>query len=347
MRRVIWMLTATLLVSCGPNEHDDAHGDDDDATGDCEVEVLGTVPANDAMDAYHRAAVEFVLSAADATATAVLADGEGNPVQGTSEIDGIGTVLRFFPDEPLAPSSPYAATATTCDGLRTHEIIFTTSELGGPMDCNPTAGVYALDLDNARFLQPVGIGEVLQEMLSREVLMMFSSDTPPMLSPMWGMTVEDSKDQDFCTPTLDFPDVDFAEPPYFEMGPADAVLGAGAGSVPVAGLEFTGTFSPECSYIGGGAIAGEVDLRELKEALPGLFDAQTVDDLAGLLVGFGISTVPCPDAEAYCIDVLADQIQATLAGTPLECVPAENCHPNCPDSDSNPECDVDDYPTCE
>jgi hypothetical protein len=345
MGRYSLVIAMLGLAACSDKAEDS--GTFIDPGNPCTVEVSSTVPSADAADAYYRAEVEFHLSEADSTANLSLLDATGAAVDGSSWTSEDGTVVYFTPTDALAPVSSYTATLDMCqdkDDPKSPSIGFMTSSLGETVDCELTGRTYMVDLANARFVKPEGVAELLLGQLEDDILMGVTSESDTEVVILGALGSADG--QDFCTPTIDFPVADYTGAPYFSVGPQDTAISAAGYDIEISSLMISGTFASDCSSFGGAVLAGELDARVLGVLLGELVGTEDPDEICTLLTGFGVTCGDCSsDGEAYCIEILADQMIAEEMDSTLECIAEEDCHESC--ETVGKECDVENYPECE
>ena len=328
LRNLLFVVPTALLAACGGKTTETG----DTGPQGCGVTIYESVPATDATNHYYRASVEFHLTGADESAVASLTDASGAAVAGASTLSEDATVVYFEPEAALSPSSAYTAGLTYCAGDA--NVAFSTSSLGEDVDAGVdlVGHTYALDLGEARFVRPEGVGVLLQQYVTQELLAGVTSvsDTIAMLG---AIAVEESDPiaQDYCTETFDFPDADFAEAPFFELGPSTTALTIAGFSVNIGDMLVSGTFAADGSYFGGGVLSGEIDGREVSEAFDEIEDAEA---LCALAASVGASCEACTaDGEIACLQIEVDQITATaVEGLTLEAVADSECHELC---DSN------------
>lgn len=309
MIRLTLFLPLLALTACPATT--DKVGDTGDTgpdDGGCDVTIDLTVPSQGAVDADYRSAIEFHLSDADPTATVTSA------IAGTTEVSEDGETIYYIPSAPLSPSTPYTVTLEYCGGSA--ELSFTTSSLGTTI-ADPTtleSRVYALDLANARIVEPAGIGAVLSGYLTQDILIGVTTVTDTEILMMGAIGVEGASppEQDYCTSTIDFPTADFSEQPFFGIGPEDTTLSVAGYDIEIGELEITGTFASDGTYFGGGTLSGTIDTRPLAPLLDESGEPGAICELA---VSFGAVCEACPaDGEPYCLTLVADQIIAEETG---------------------------------
>jgi hypothetical protein len=292
--------TLALAVSCGEEKEDTQIEDPG-----CGVGIDETVPAADATDAYYRADIEFHLDDADDSGATIALTQGGTDVPGTTWLSEDNEVVYFTPDMPLAPSTAYTATLTYCTGDAS--INFTTSDLGTTLAADLLTNTYVIDLASARFVEPPGVGELIGEFVTMNVLVGVTAITTSSITMMGALSVEGGTDQDWCTPTFDFPAADFMAAPYFSVIADEITLSVAGYDIPLKDLEVSGTFASDGSYFGGAVLGGTVDARDIVEMID---EVDTWEDACGLTASFGAPCVPCDDGVEACLTLLADQIVA-------------------------------------
>lgn len=341
MERISWALTAALaLGACSDKGGDDTGTNSTNNQPSCDITVSdSTVPSDGQTDFYYRAAIEFHLSDADSTAEVSLTDSSGAAVDGTQSTSDDGKIVYFAPSSPLTPDSDYTASISLCNGASNPSLSFHTSSLGEPLTADLTGNTYVLDLQDARFIDPPGVADLLLSQLDNNILVGVTSYDSASLQMIGALSVEGGTDQDFCNPTIEFPEADFSEQPYFSVGPQDTTLSVAGYDITISQLQISGTFSADGSYFGGGVLAGELDARVLAPLLGDVIGSTDPDYICQLVAGFGVTCGPCSsDGESYCINVLADQITAQATGSSLVAVDQEDCNQMCADSCDNTEC---------
>ncbi len=305
-----------------------ACGDKDEETGDSTVAECGntideTVPENGATDAYWRSDIEFILDDPDESSPSiVLMQGE-TEVAGSSWTNEDMDVVYFTPDAPLAPSTAYTATLSYCTGDAPIE--FTTSDLGTPLAADIMSKTYVIDLASARFVEPAGVGELIGEFVTMNVLVGVAAIDGSAITMMGALSVEGGTDQDFCTPTFDL-SADFTETPFFVIAADSIELSVAGYTIPLQDFEVSGTFAADGSYFGGGVLAGMVDARDIVDMID---EVDSYEDACNLTASFGAPCIACDDGVEACLALRADQILAEEnPGQVLEEV-TEKGHPNC------------------
>lgn len=289
------------------------------ADDSCDVTVT-TFPFQDSVDASYRGTIEFMLSAPDTTAT-ITSDIAGTV---TSNEDGTRWVLT--PSAPLTPNSPYTATLNYCGGAV--ELAFTTSDLGTSLsDENILVGkTYELALDEARFVEPENVGQILQQYIGEVTIYIGVASVGGGKVQMVGALGNEDVPgtQAFCDPSIDFPEADFAESPHFVIGGTGKTTLAVAGfSIDIENLNIGGDFASDGSYFGGGTLSGTIDTRPLDTLVDEEAEEGYICDLAA---GLGITCETCPSGGDFCLSLYADSILATeVSGLTLVEIDGNNC----------------------
>lgn len=289
--------------------------DDDTETGEtgetCTNSISETFPAQNATNAYYRGTVEVKLAVAEADATIAVADAAGAEVAGSVSVEGRQVV--FTPSAPLAPSTQYTATVTYSCGEAPFS--FTTSEVGGAADGADVEGsVYNLDLASGRFVQPPGVGALLQEYLDVGILIKVLSVEGTSIE-MYGAISEDDGSQSTCDPTIPFPTADFSANPYFQVGPQQTTISVQGYSVTIDDLFVSGSFSPDADYIAGAVLKGKIDTRPL---VPLLSPDGGEDEICNLATTIGVSCEDCGNGEVFCLSLHVDSIAAAGVDVALQ-----------------------------
>ncbi len=306
----------------------DADGDADTDTAEpsCEISIEETRPRDGAADAYYRADIEFWLDDAIPGAPSISLEGPAGVVAGSTLLSEDRELVWFEPSAPLAPLSRYTATLAYCGSGRA-SVSFTTSELGQPCTVSLEGRSYVLDLGDARFLEPAGIGELIGEFMTNEGVLGVADERGSSLDLIVGMSEEGSRPavQDLCTQTLDST-CTWDRAPFFEYGPVDTTYTSAGTSFTIMDLHLAGTFAPDGSWLGGGEIALVLDMREWVDLIE---EVESAADMCNLSASFGAPCQACQDGAEYCLPLLVDGILGEeSSGTSVESVPASG-HPEC------------------
>jgi hypothetical protein len=330
MERWLALAIAGTVIGCGKDK-------DDSQTAACSTELVATIPAAGSSDGYYRAAIEASFDDVVDMAMIDLYDASGAAVAGTEARSDDGKTAYFTPLAPLVPGASYTAEVMWCGDTRT--IDFTMSALGDPID-EPAAiegRTYLVGLREARFAEPSGVGPLLATQIDQDILLMVTAVDATSLTMIGALTLENDSGQDFCLPTIDFPQpADFTDAPYWEVQADNATLNVADNEVAIENLVISGTFSSDGTTFGGGVLGGTIDTS----LLGGLVGSDDPDYICELAAGFGDECSECPDGTAYCLGLLLDQLQATSVGTvPIRTISQPDCDAECPASKANPKCE--------
>lgn len=325
MTRLALMAAGLTMFSCSSSSKDGPTDSGDGGGDGCGVDTVTlSYPASDgATDFYYRGAVEFKLDAADSTAAITLSQ-KNTDVPGVTTFNDESGVLAFAPDSSLSPSTAYTASLSYCGG--DVEVGFTTSSLGEALADGPNGLVdrtFVVDLSAANFVEPAGVGSLIGQFLSQNILLGVVSADDSDLVMRGAISLESSTDQDFCNPSIEFPEAaDFSESPYFQIGPEDTTLSAAGFDINIRQLRISGDIAPDYSYFGGGILEGEIDARDLVVILAaeGIISDDDPSAVCELIAPFGVVCGPCvSDGAEYCLNIYVNQIVAMEdAGNVLE-----------------------------
>lgn len=319
MTRSLLILSLAALAACGGDKTGDDTGGETgsgNGGGGCDVTIKSTIPANNATDAYYRGNIYFTLSDADPTATV------SSSIAGTQTVSGDGKTIIYTPSAALSPSTSYSVTLSYCGGDAT--IDFTTSAVGTSTDAKALVGhAYALDLAAANIVEPAGISAVLSQYLTTAVLVGVQDVSGGQIQMIGAIGAEgvSPAEQDYCTPSIDFPSADFAENPFFSIGPQDTVLAVAGYEIEIKQLNVTGSFAPDASEIAGATLSGTIDTRPLAP----LIDPKDPNAICALAVNFGAECIACSDGQPYCLTLVADSITGTAIADALVPVAGSDC----------------------
>ncbi|MGB0639864.1 MAG: hypothetical protein ACPGTU_11055 [Myxococcota bacterium] len=199
----------------------------------------------------------------------------------------------------LTGNESYTLTATCANEM---SATFTTSEYGAPLASETASllgNVYELDLPNANFAEPPGVGALLGAYLAYPLLASVDAVSEDELTLVVAQGIWDDDgvpSQDLGTDVYNFPPADFSAAPYFS---ADTDLinitytsGSVSTAIPMYNMHLEGTFSPDATSLGGAWIGGLVDTSELGSLLE-LGSGESV--VCDYLDSFGLGCVDCAD----------------------------------------------------
>jgi hypothetical protein len=106
--------------------------------------------------------------------------------------------------------------------------------------------------------------------------------------------------------TWNFPVADFTGAPFFASDADVVVFQYNGVQIPIHEAHLEATIAPDGNSIDGGRLSGLGDTRKLGELVGSSID--NYDALCGLAAGLGVDCVACPDGEAYCLPLKANDI---------------------------------------
>ncbi len=320
---MIFGLLAGSFLACG--DKDTTEETVEEAA--CETVIDETNPASGAADFYILNDIVFELNEEDTTAVLSLVDASGAAVSGTSSVDG--STITFTPDAALAPSTGYTASLSYCHPESPADIAFTTSDLGSALSGSIAGNTYAVDISSGTFVKPAGVGALLGDAFSNNILIGILDDSGDALEVRGAISIEGVYDQDMCSETLDdFPAADFSDSPYFEIPEGDLTLTLMGFTATIYDLSVSGMFAADGSYFGGGELRGNLDARDLVNIIADLIEVESADDICGLVAGFGVPCEPCTDGEVYCVGVEVVDLVAQNTNTEVVPVTADDIAAN-------------------
>jgi hypothetical protein len=306
----------------------DADTDTDTDTGheeSCEVRIDEVVPEDGSTDAYHRAAIEFWLDEPVPGAPSIQLTGPTGQVNGSSLVSDDRELVQFEPTAPLEPLTTYQATLDYCAGEASIE--FTTSALGLPCEADLGGRVFEVDPTSGRFLEPVGLGDLIREFLTYGMLMGIQGEGTATLELLVGLAEDGSSppEQDLCSQTVDLVSL-YDQAPWFSYGPGDLDILTSTGTVSIIDMELSGTFAADGRSFGGGSLALLLDMRDWVDQID---EVDSASDLCNLSASFGAPCQPCPDGEDLCLAMRADQLEGAYSpSTTVQPIDASG-HPDC------------------
>ena len=214
----------------------------------CSAAIDSTVPVPNANDVYYRSSIHAVLSSEDMDATISLSL-DGEEIEGEQVI--VGSEIIFTPKEPLLPSREYQALINYCGSSDPVSFSFQTSDLGTALDGGSAIlrnRSYMVDLGQGRVITPVGVGDYLQSILDNTFLFDVQDVQSEEVFLRIGLSMSGSEEQNFCVPTIeDFPLVDLAQAPYFNMYGSYVPIVIGSYHMSIYNIEVTGTIRSDAS----------------------------------------------------------------------------------------------------
>ncbi len=329
-RALFSVIALAAIAGCNGTVECDSGEELDTATGECLVPCTNSMvsgsefPTQGSTNAYYRTSIEARLNDAESDATITVSTG-GTEVPGTVSVDDKRII--FSPTDPLAPSTTYDVTLNFSCANPTWQV--TTSEVGGTTVADDLVGdTFSLDLASGRFVQPEGVGPLLQEYLTTAILINVQSVDGTDIQMIGAVAEDDGSAQAECSPTIPFPKANFSDNPYFQVGPETTTLSIEGYTVTIDDLFVSGAFAPDGSYISGAVLKGAIDTRPL---VPLLNEEGEPDEICNLAGTIGVSCEECPnDNMPFCLSLEVDSIAAEgvdlavqAQHTPAETNPAE------------------------
>lgn len=289
----------------------------------CKDRVVDVSPADGATGVYWRDPIRIgAATAVPERYDAVLTDLDGYRLDdGPVWADGSLT-FELVAERGLRPGAEHVVRTRDCDGWQ--ERRFTTSDLGLPLTGGPESLVgktWHLDIVRARWVEPPGVSALLALYFTTPLLLgvQSASDTQVRVIGAPGFVdIQGQIQQDRSGASWDFPLLPFDQQPYLDVALDSVTFAFNGIEIPVTGFAFQGTFSPDTSTLGGGVLSGLGDTRNAGTLLgqPGNPAA-----LCTLSEGIGVPCQPCPDGEAYCLFIRAENVSgAALPGVVLSVV---------------------------
>jgi hypothetical protein len=211
-----------------------------------------------------------------------------------------------------------------------------------------TGQAWAIDLATATWTAPAGVGETLATAFNLPLLLGVSADAGDTLTLQGAVPDTGLAAQDLCRATQAFGEADFSTDPRFLTAsrsvtlPGDSTAFADELPLPLEEFVLGGVIDADGQAFHDGEMTFSVDMRIAGAAVEGLVATSDPDEICDFTALFSIPCVACgSDAAAYCIDFEIEGVTgAAFAGGALEEVLADDCHPDCPASFSNPDCDT-------
>jgi hypothetical protein len=369
---VLLVLLTLLLAACssqrggrggsadddnsGIDDDDSGTDDDDSSTDDDDLHYPALVeisPMPDQADFFYRSNLVAEFDIAPEVTSIILRDASGSTLSGNHELAGNGRVVTFDPSNDLTPSAAYTMTVEWSPSTPEHsplDIAFQTSAVGLPVN-NPQQLIgrtYAIDLAGATFVEPPGIGPILQSQMEGFSVLFtipgegtnFNAGELDVMVAI-GDSESGSTTQDWCAPTLhptagedgqigtwDDEPASWDNPEMSLTGDELPLTIQGVTST-VEDFLISGFFHPDLSGSAGGVFAGIIDTRPLVGALGSGEDKNGICDLAESTVG--VPCISCTDDgddtdEVFClslraVDLTSDLIDnLTLVERPCEAI---------------------------
>ncbi len=322
----------TLGLGTGCPDGDDDSADDDATDAVCSL-IASTDPTAASVGFFYQNEIKITFNVAPtATVMIMVTDGAGADVAGTTTPSGNGRSFTFDPSADLVPSSPYSINIDWGCGTA-GPLNFTTGAFGEEiLDPNGLIGrTYNLDLANAEFVEPPGVGSILGSQLEG-VNVVFSpmpeSDfaaAPPLMHIVGALGEDDGNGgivQNLCNESLPFTFGDDGivgsaddsparfENPFMELTADTLTLTVQGVSATIQDLVISGTFAPDLSSMAGGRFEGKIDTRPLAPLLSDDGDENALCELVEETVGVGCEECGGDVPGVFCLSLVATDIVA-------------------------------------
>jgi len=254
----------------------------------------------------------------------------------------------------LSPSTAYTATISWNSPNSPFVAEFETGVYGTPVDDETSliGRTYLVDLASADFVEPPGVGPILQEQLDREELLFsvtaesdFAANELHILGGYndW----EGEVTQDLCAETFSFTAglddvVGTADDmpatwnnPEIALVLTELTMNLRGYETVVQDLRITGTYHPSLSSSQGGTFSGRIDTRPFAPALVGPEGGEGT--MCDGLQGMSIKCVECggDNPGVFCLNVAAENVrsreQPGLTLQPRSCTDIIDSASICPD----------------
>ena len=307
-------LLALALSACnGPESLPDPVTDDsgsaivDDDTGGetCTAEIVESEPEVGDQGWYYRDPMTLKFNEqVEATAVFTAFDAEGAAVELAVTFDETGLAAAVIPASGTwTPSTPYNVGVLLCgDRAQTS---FSTSSFGEPLISLPSdlaGNVYFVDMAEATYTQPPGVGTIISQFLTEPLLIGVVRATSAEITIVGAQGLVNDQTgevtQDLKSPTWAFGTADFTDQPYFSAVATETSFSYGDATIPAYDFNFEGTFTASADRMGGLEFVGLGDTRQLGREL-GL--GSQPDAACEFLGTFGVDCQECPDGNDYCV----------------------------------------------
>ncbi|MCA9572772.1 MAG: hypothetical protein KC656_33270, partial [Myxococcales bacterium] len=242
--------------------------------------------------------VRIQLGVAEPAASLSLRRTGGMLVPGAVEVDG--PRVTFEPADFLLPNTSY--TARLDWSCAPYEWTFTTSDIGTPT-VDPLVGrAWSLDLGAASWVQPFGVGPLIAQQITSDLLVGVSANNGTTLDIL--ATPDDGGGQDLCLETFST-NADFTNDPFFLYAQPQITTALGGTPITVYDVELSGAFSADGTTIEGGSLTALIDTRDL---VPLVDPNGLPNSVCQLVAVFGIACQACPTGGTFCLEAVVEDI---------------------------------------
>jgi len=293
----------------------------------CNITGVVLLPEQDTTEAYYRDPLRIRLTEPDLSARFLLRTADGETLDGTTvpRVDDPATI-EFFPTEPLSPLTEYRVTVGFCDDRETLSWTFATSTAGESLTADLAGRAYQLDLENARWIRPAGIGGLVPLVTDNDVLVAVEAASEGVVQAFVAPGLDGA--QDLCGTTSPLPAAALSDS-WLALPEGTLVLSSSGRIVVLYRAVVSGDFLADGSAFVGGRLAATVDLRHLEGVVSFGAGGTTPEEMCLFIETYGSSCTPCSDGEEVCYDVEVEGITANEVAGPLACVALEDCHTGC------------------
>jgi len=323
-----------MAFVAGCDTDGDGSADDQVVTEDAPL-ITRMAPSSETLDFFFQADMEVEWNLPPTTASLTLSGSDGAEISGTTEMSSSGRILNFDPDVDLTPDTSYSVSVAWNSDSSPVNFTFQTGSYGNEVgDANQQSlvgRVFNLDLASANFVEPPGVGGILQSQIGDVAILFsmtaessFDAATQPGLHILGAIgDVEGGQvSQGSCTETLAFTyGVDGLHgtaddtpaqwtDPQMELGPTNLDISVQGFTATIENLVISGTFHPDLDDMRGGTFAGKVDTRPLAPELDPEGGENAICELVVETVG--VECEPCNDdgTEPFCLSVVAEDVAA-------------------------------------
>lgn len=287
-------------------------GDTGDSGETCDVTIKETDPEDGESDWYYRDPVEVTFSEAASTWAEVgLLDAEGAEVPATLTWNEEETRVELLPDPTFEPARTYTLWAEVCEDAT--EVVFETADYGTGLEMDAgdlVDNTYVVDWNQVEFTEPPYLGTFISGYLDPLLVgvVEVSDDTITLVAALGKETVAGGYKQLDPYSWWLFEESDFSESPFFSADVSAIDFEYDDEEIPVEDFHLEATFAADGSSLGGGKLSGFIDTRPVSRLIG--YDEDWACEQVAML---GIECEACPsDQEPYCLDVMAENIEAPL-----------------------------------
>lgn len=311
---------AAMVVACNGDKGEVVDTGDTDTNTEprCQNAVLEAYPEDATSGVYAWSAVDIAMSQPDTSAVITVLDDAGAEVAGVSELLDDDRRVQWTPDAPMAVGDYTYSMSWGCDDVAAG---FSVGDAGTTPTGDPAglAGrTYILDLKQARFVGPQGIGPALETQLEVKLLLgVFAADATSLQFIAGAEDQSGGQDTEASTTLFDDPAA-FSDP-RFSISQDALPLVVEGDPITVTDLDISGSFSADQSAIVGFRMSTTLDTRDLKTALNQKTDEGPCNLFAA---SFGVKCEACPDgAGEYCINLVVADLTLPEAGYAMVEIP--------------------------